>query len=205
MQRRAFFKSMGATSTDHGHPSAVTANLEPGECETLFRGIERIEREKSGNVPRTDAYRNGKNEPRRWVGDANPSGILRNHNQTLFQRFGRDMGADIPTQTDYVHALQPLLNRFGNEPELSVILFTLDETSYSRELHPRRALPILKLGPPWWFLTARKACFDSAGNHRNRRLYIPLVLTTTPGHFFQFRHVMIWLAASTAGSRRTRV
>ena len=62
------------------------------------------------------------------------------------------MGADIPTQTDYVHALQPLLNRFGNEPELSVILFTLDETSYSRELAPLAGhYPILKLGPPWWF------------------------------------------------------
>ena len=79
-------------------------------------------------------------------------GSLRNHNQTLFHLFGRDMGADIPTQTDYVHALQPLLNLFGNEPELSVILFTLDETSYSRELAPLAGhYPILKLGPPWWF------------------------------------------------------
>ena len=54
----------------------------------------------------------------------------------LFQAFGRDMGADIPTATDYVRALKPLLDRFGNERGLTIILFTLDETAYSRELAP---------------------------------------------------------------------
>ena len=70
----------------------------------------------------------------------------------MFRDFGRDKGADIPTPTDYVRALKPLLDRFGNERELTVILFTLDETSYSRELAPLAGhYPILKLGPPWWF------------------------------------------------------
>jgi glucuronate isomerase len=79
-------------------------------------------------------------------------GSFRNHNRSLFAGCGRDMGADIPMRTDYVQALQPLLNRFGNEQGLSVILFTLDETSYSRELAPLAGhYPILKLGPPWWF------------------------------------------------------
>ena len=154
MQRRAFFKSMGATSTDHGHPSAVTANLEPEECETLY--IEALKKGLSGK--KAEMFRGQMlTEMARMsledglVMQIHP-GSLRNHNQTLFQRFGRDMGADIPTQTDYVHALQPLLNRFGNEPDLSVILFTLDETSYSRELAPLAGhYPILKLGPPWWF------------------------------------------------------
>ena len=93
------------------------------------------------------------------------AGSFRNHNQEIFQSFGRDMGADIPMQTDYVHALQPFLNRFGNEKSLSVILFTLDETSYGRELAPLAGhYPILKLGPPWWF-------FDSPeGMLRFRRL-----------------------------------
>ncbi len=79
-------------------------------------------------------------------------GSFRNHNPALLARFGRDMGADIPTATDYVHALKPLLDRFGNEPGLTVILFTLDETSYGRELAPLAGhYPALRLGPPWWF------------------------------------------------------
>ena len=79
-------------------------------------------------------------------------GSFRNHNQQLFARFGRDMGADIPTRTDYVQALKPLLDRFGNEAELSIILFTLDESAYARELAPLAGhYPCLRLGPAWWF------------------------------------------------------
>jgi glucuronate isomerase len=79
-------------------------------------------------------------------------GALRNHNPALFARFGRDMGADIPTPTDYVRALKPLLDRFGNDRDLTIIVFTLDETSYSRELAPLAGhYPALRLGPPWWF------------------------------------------------------
>jgi glucuronate isomerase len=79
-------------------------------------------------------------------------GSFRNHSPFVFRRFGRDKGADIPSRTDYVHSLKPLLDRFGNEPELSIILFTLDETNYSRELAPLAGhYPCLRLGPPWWF------------------------------------------------------
>jgi glucuronate isomerase len=79
-------------------------------------------------------------------------GVFRNHNPALFSGFGRDKGADIPLQTDYVHALKPLLDKFGNDPKLSIILFTLDETSYSRELAPLAGhYPALKIGPAWWF------------------------------------------------------
>jgi glucuronate isomerase len=79
-------------------------------------------------------------------------GSLRNHNRSVFERFGRDKGADIPQATDYVHALKPLLDRFGNEAAFSLILFTLDETSYARELAPLAGhYPCLKLGPAWWF------------------------------------------------------
>src|SRR5215216_6893220 len=77
---------------------------------------------------------------------------MRSHNPALYAKFGRDMGADIPTRTDYVRALKPLLDRYGNERGLTLILFTLDETSYSRELAPLAGhYPILKLGPAWWF------------------------------------------------------
>ena len=79
-------------------------------------------------------------------------GSVRNHNAQIHARYGRDMGADIPQATNYVDALRPLLDRFGNEPGLTIILFTLDETTYSRELAPLAGhYPCLKLGPPWWF------------------------------------------------------
>ncbi len=92
-------------------------------------------------------------------------GSFRNHNATIYKRFGRDMGADIPTQTDYVHNLQPLLQRVGNEPGLTIILFTLDESCYGRELAPLAGhYPCLKLGPPWWF-------YDSPEGMRRFREY----------------------------------
>jgi glucuronate isomerase len=79
-------------------------------------------------------------------------GALRNHNRWLHGAYGRDKGADVPTRTDYVEALRPLLDRFGNEAALNVILFTLDESSYARELAPLAGhYPCLKLGPAWWF------------------------------------------------------
>src|SRR3954452_2148425 len=79
-------------------------------------------------------------------------GSVRNHNAQLAAKYGRDMGADIPMATNYVESLRPLLNRFGNESGLTIILFTLDETTYSRELAPLAGhYPCLKLGPPWWF------------------------------------------------------
>jgi glucuronate isomerase len=79
-------------------------------------------------------------------------GSLRNHNTALFEAFGPDKGADIPVQTEYTHNLQPLLNTYGRNPQLHLILFTLDETTYSRELATLAGhYPALRLGPPWWF------------------------------------------------------
>jgi glucuronate isomerase len=80
-------------------------------------------------------------------------GALRNHNRQIYERYGRDTGADIPRPTDYVNALRPLLSRFGNEKNLTIILFTLDESAFSRELAPLAGhYPCVRLGPPWWFL-----------------------------------------------------
>jgi glucuronate isomerase len=79
-------------------------------------------------------------------------GAFRNHNRGVFEEYGRDKGGDIPCATEYVRALKPLLDRFGNDKRLALILFTLDETSYSRELAPLAGhYPCLKLGPAWWF------------------------------------------------------
>ena len=79
-------------------------------------------------------------------------GSYRNHNQVIFDRFGYDKGCDIPIAVDYTESLLPLLNKYGNDTRLTLILFTLDETTYSRELAPLAGhYPAVKLGPPWWF------------------------------------------------------
>jgi glucuronate isomerase len=152
--RRRFFKQMGATSTDHGHPTATTADLSRDAAAGLFdkalRGtITLAEAELFRGQMLTEMARMSLDDG--LVMQIHP-GSVRNHNPTLFERFGRDKGADIPSQTEYVKALKPLLDRFGNERDLTVILFTLDETSYSRELAPLAGhYPALRLGPAWWF------------------------------------------------------
>lgn len=153
-KRRAYFASMGATSTDHGHPTAATADLSEAEAEALFVRVT------THAVSAQDAelfrahmltVMAGMSVDDGLVMQIHP-GAFRNHNGKLFKKFGRDKGADIPTATDYVHALRPLLNRYGNERDLTIILFTLDETSYARELAPLAGhYPALKLGPAWWF------------------------------------------------------
>jgi len=152
--RRAFFKTMGATSTDHGHPTAQTSDLSDTECEALLAKVLKgkataAEAEAFRGQVLTEMAKMSLDDG--LVMQIHP-GSFRNHNPQVHERFGRDKGADIPTRTDYVHALKPLLDRFGNERDLTVILFTLDETAYSRELAPLAGhYPILRLGPPWWF------------------------------------------------------
>ena len=152
--RRTFFKTMGATSTDHGHPTAQTSDLGETECEALFAKALKgkataAEAEAFRGQMLTEMAKMSLEDG--LVMQIHP-GSFRNHNPQVHQRFGRDKGADIPTRTDYVHALKPLLDRFGNERDLTLILFTLDETAYSRELAPLAGhYPILRLGPPWWF------------------------------------------------------
>jgi glucuronate isomerase len=153
-RRREYFRGVGCTSTDHGHPSARTADLSAPECEALYGRV------RAGDASAADAewFRAQMlTEMARMslddglVMQIHP-GSMRDHNPWLFRTFGKDKGCDIPTQTDYVHALKPLLDKFGNERSLTIILFTLDETAYSRELAPLAGhYPALKLGPAWWF------------------------------------------------------
>ncbi|MEY4500557.1 MAG: hypothetical protein RIS52_447 [Pseudomonadota bacterium] len=153
-KRRAFFASMGATSTDHGHPTARTADLTVTEAEALFARVTKA------HVSAEDAelFRAqmltemaGMSVADGLVMQLHP-GVYRNHNTTIFERFGRDKGADIPLPCEYVHALRPLLSKYGNVPGFSFIVFTLDETSYARELAPLAGhYPAMKLGPAWWF------------------------------------------------------
>jgi glucuronate isomerase len=152
--RRAEFARAGATATDHGHPSARTADLSEAECERLFARIT----SDSSTADDAELFRAQMllEMARMSLDDGlvmqiHP-GAFRNHNRWLLEEFGPDKGGDVPSPTDYVGALKPLLDRFGNETRLSVILFTLDETAYSRELAPLAGhYPILKLGPAWWF------------------------------------------------------
>ncbi|SMF91620.1 glucuronate isomerase [Azospirillum oryzae] len=152
--RRLYFKSYGATSTDHGHPTAATADLARGEAEKLFDIVRRggataNEAELFRAQMLTEMARMSLEDG--LVMQIHP-GSFRNHNDLVFQRFGRDKGADIPSGTEYVRALKPLLDRFGNERDLTIILFTLDEDSYARELAPLAGhYPALRVGPAWWF------------------------------------------------------
>ena len=152
--RRSYFRARGATATDHGHPTPRTADLSDAASESLYQRV------LSGSASSEDAdlFRAqmltemaAMSVEDGMVMQIHP-GSFRNHNRALFERYGRDMGADIPLQTSYVNALKPMLDRFGNNPKLSIILFTLDETTYSRELAPLAGhYPSLKLGPAWWF------------------------------------------------------
>jgi len=151
---RIRFRELGCTATDHGHPTARTANLPAGRAAELFRRViagnaDAQQREMFRAQMLTEMACMSLDDG--LVMQIHP-GSSRNHNRKLYERFGRDIGADIPMPTDYVEALRPLLDQFGNERGLTIILFTLDESAYSRELAPLAGhYPCLRLGPPWWF------------------------------------------------------
>jgi glucuronate isomerase len=151
---RERFKALGGTATDHGHPTPATADLNPSAAATLFEKI--LARKSSPEDHELFRAQMLTEMAAMSLDDGlvmqiHP-GSFRNHNTRLYERFGRDIGADIPMATDYVHNLRPLLQRFGNETALTIILFTLDESTYSRELAPLAGhYPCLKLGPAWWF------------------------------------------------------
>lgn len=153
-QRRAAFRRAGATSTDHGHPTPFTADLSKAEVEVLYSKV------RSGRfTPREAELFRGQvltDMARLSIDDGmvmqiHP-GVHRSHNPHVLARFGRDKGADIPVATEFVRNLKPLLDRFGSDPRLTLILFTVDESTYSRELAPLSGhYPSLRLGAPWWF------------------------------------------------------
>ena len=151
---RVRFRELGCTATDHGHPTARTANLSTAETAELFARVIA----QSADAQQQELFRAQMlTEMARMsledglVMQIHP-GSARNHNRQLFERYGRDVGADIPMPTNYVDAFRPLLDQFGNERDLTIIVFTLDESAYSRELAPLAGhYPCLRLGPPWWF------------------------------------------------------
>jgi glucuronate isomerase len=152
--RRAYFKTLGATATDHAVLEPYTAALSGDDAARLFHQA------CQGAVTPTDERRFTAHllmEMARLsledglVMQIHP-GALRDHNQLVFERFGPDRGGDIPVVTEFTRNLRPLLNAYGNDPRLTLVLFTLDESTYSRELAPLAGhYPAVRLGPPWWF------------------------------------------------------
>ena len=153
-ERRAFFKSMGATATDHAALIPFTAELSKPEADQILR------RALDGNASPDDATRFTGHllmeSARMSIEDGLVMqlhvGSLRNYNRAIYEQFGADKGADIPIPHEFTRTLSPLLNKYGDDPRLTLILFTLDETTYARELAPLAGhYPSVKLGPPWWF------------------------------------------------------
>jgi len=172
-ERRAFFRKLGATATDHGHATAATANLPLRQARELFaKMLAGAPRASDAELFRAQML----TEMARMSCDDGMvmqlhAGAWRNHNTALYQGFGRDRGGDVPIRTNFTAALKPLLDLFGNRSDFTLILFTLDESTYSRELAPLAGhYPCLKLGPAWWFhdapdamLRYRRATTETAG------------------------------------------
>jgi len=158
-QRRAHFKALGATAADHASLTADVAPLSETEAGAVFT------RALSGDAGADDAARFTAHmlfEMARMSAEDGlvmqlHVGSLRNHNRAVFRRFGLDKGADIPVATHWTRPLQPLLDAYGNDPRYRLVLYTLDEASYSRELAPMAGhYPALRLGAPWWFFDSVK-------------------------------------------------
>jgi glucuronate isomerase len=153
-QRRHFFKTMGATATDHAALTAYTERLGEREAGMIFQ------RALKGEASRGEARRFTGHMLIEMARMSMEDGLVmqlhigsaRDHNSELFARFGRDMGADIPTASEFTYNLKPLLDLFGRNQKLRLVLFNLDETTYGRELAPLAGhYPALRLGAPWWF------------------------------------------------------
>ena len=152
--RREFFKTMGATATDHAALSAYTHRLSDGEARAIFQ------RALQSQASSQEAARFGGHMLMEMARMSSEDGLVmqlhigsyRNHNAWLHERYGSDIGADIPISSEFTNNLRPLLDEFGNRRDMTLALFNLDETTYSRELAPLAGhYPLLRLGPPWWF------------------------------------------------------
>jgi glucuronate isomerase len=188
--RRAFFKAMGAVSTDHGVFSPATHELSEGEAERVFR------KALMGQAGKDDATTFTAHMLMEMARMSIEDGLVmqihpgsdRNHNRVIAAKYGPDKGCDIPTATEYTQNLKELLNKYGNDPRLTLIVFTLDETTYARELAPLAGhYPAMKLGPPWWFhdsiegmmrfrsmVTETAGIYNTAGFNDDTRAFVSI-------------------------------
>jgi glucuronate isomerase len=158
--RRRYFKANGAVSSDHGHVDAGTQPLEPAEAERIFTAA------RKSDVTETEATalrRHLTSEMARMACDDGlvmtlHPGVRRNHHTPTFDTYGADVGTDIPIRTEFTDAVRPLLNRYGTHPNFHLVLFTVDETVFSRDVAPLAGFyPSVFAGAPWWFLDAPEA------------------------------------------------
>jgi glucuronate isomerase len=175
-QRRQHFIEYGAVSADHGVEIVETLDLDAAEGEVLFARL------LSGDADAVDRrtfrahmlFQMARMSVQDGLVMTVHAGVVRNHSSETFRRFGADTGHDIPRRTDFVGGLRPLLERFGLERDLHLVLFAVDETVYSREIAPLAGFyPSVYIGAPWWFLDApdamarfRSAVTETAGFSR---------------------------------------
>ncbi|MBT2566277.1 glucuronate isomerase [Arthrobacter sp. ISL-85] len=172
-ERRQAFAAAGGLATDHGHLSADTTPMPtPAAADLYFRAL-------AGGVSRGEVQAFAAHMLFVTAGMACEDGlvmqihpgVLRDHHKGVFDRHGQDKGFDIPVATEFTRSLRPVLDRYGHDPRFRAILFTVDETVYSRELAPLAgAYPSLRLGAPWWFLDSpegmrrfRESATETAG------------------------------------------
>ena len=172
-KRREYFIEHGATSTDSGVQDAGAWPLTDAEAERIHH--ERL----TGTITPADAVAYRRNMLYRFAEMSTEDGlvmqlhpgVLRNHHQPTLEKYGPDTGHDLPEYTSYSRPLQPLLRDFGTHPNLHLVLFTVDEAAFSREIGPLAGFyPSVYAGAPWWFLDSpagiaryRAAITDSAG------------------------------------------
>jgi glucuronate isomerase len=172
--RRAAFVEAGARATDHGHLLADTTPMEITTARELFARVLAGAEPSPSEVDAFAAnmlYQMAEMSCEDGLVMQIHPGVLRNHNTAIWKTYGPDKGYDIPIQTEFTRALRPMLDRFGTDPRFRVILFTVDETVYSRELAPiAGTYPSVRLGAPWWFLDSpegmrrfREAAVETAG------------------------------------------
>lgn len=167
--RRAHFQALGATATDHAVLTPHTARLSQREAEVIFQRALHGDTDDAALFTAHMLVELARMSAEDGLVMQLHAGSYRNHNAAIYQRFGPDMGADLPVQTEWTRNLHALLNAYGNDARFRIILFTLDESGYSRELAPLAGhYPSVFLGPPWWF-------FDSVNGLRR---YLDSVVET---------------------------
>lgn len=158
--RRAFFRANGAVSTDHSHRDARVEPISDSEAERLYALA------RSGKITVEEGHTLRRNFMFQQARMASEDGLVmtlhpavyRNHHAPSFERYGADVGGDIPMAVEFTSAVQPMLSAFGTNPNFQVIFFTIDETVYSRELAPLAGFyPSVYVGAPWWFIDSPEA------------------------------------------------
>ena len=158
--RRQYFKDNGAVSSDHSHIDARTDALEVSEAERIYASARKGE---VTEVEATALRRHLVSEMARMACDDGlvmtiHPGVRRNHHLPTFEEYGTDVGTDIPIQMEFTEALRPMLNRFGTHSNFQLVIFTIDETVFSREIAPLAGFyPSVFAGVPWWFIDAPEA------------------------------------------------